>query len=161
MALHESGIATQEAAVQSLRRFLAEAGLRTNEFVLRDGSGLSRHDLLSPRGTVRLLQHMWRSEDRDAYLESLPVAGLDGTLGWRFRRTAARGRIRAKTGSMSHVLALSGYVSSSGGRTLAFAIFANNFGIAESSTRYLVDAIAAELIYPDPLPSAAGPGAAN
>ena len=161
VALHESGIATQEAAVQSLRRFLAEAGLRTNEFVLRDGSGLSRHDLLSPRGTVRLLQHMWRSEDRDAYLESLPVAGLDGTLDWRFRRTAARGRIRAKTGSMSHVLALSGYVSSSGGRTLAFAIFANNFGIAESSTRYLVDAIAAELIYPDPLPSAAGPGAAN
>ena len=161
VALHESGIATQEAAVQSLRRFLAEAGLRTNEFVLRDGSGLSRHDLLSPRGTVRLLEHMWESADRDAYLQSLPVAGLDGTLNWRFARTAARGRIRAKTGSMSHVLALSGYVSSHGGRTLAFAIFANNFGIAESSTRYLVDSIAAELVYPDPLPSGAGPEAAN
>ena len=62
---------------------------------------------------------------------------------------------------MSHVLALSGYVSSHGGRTLAFAIFANNFGIAASSSRYLVDSIAAELIYPDPLPSGAGPGAAR
>lgn len=158
VALHESGIATQEAAVQSLRRFLAEAGLRINEFVLRDGSGLSRHDLLSPRGTVRLLEHMWRSEDRDVYLESLPVAGLDGTLHWRFKGTAARGRIRAKTGSMSHVLALSGYVSSHGGQTLAFAIFANNFGIAQASTRYLIDAIAAELVYPDPSASETGPG---
>ena len=160
VALREAGIATQEAAIQSLRRFLAEAGLRTNEFVLRDGSGLSRHDLLSPRGTVRLLQHMWNSADREAYLQSLPIAGHDGTLGWRFQRTSARGRIRAKTGSMSHVLALSGYVSSHGERTLAFSIFANNFGIVQSSTRYLIDAIAAELIYPDPLqPSAASEAA--
>ncbi len=155
VALHEAGIATQEAAVRSLRKFLAEAGLRTNEFVLRDGSGLSRHDLLSPRGTVRLLEHMWNSADRDAYLRSLPVAGRDGTLAWRFRRTAASGRLRAKTGSLTHVLALSGYVSSQGGRTLAFSIFANNFGLAESSTRYLVDSIAAQLVHPDP-PARAG-----
>ena len=159
VALREAGVATQEAAVQSLRKFLAEAGLRTNEFVLRDGSGLSRHDLLSPRGTVRLLEHMWNSADREAYLQSLPIAGHDGTLNWRFKRTAAMGRIRAKTGSMSHVLALSGYVSSRDERKLAFAIFANNFGIVATSTRYLMDSIAAELVYPDPQPerTTAGP----
>ena len=157
VALREAGVATQEAAVQSLRRFLAEVGLRTNEFVLRDGSGLSRHDLLSPRGTVRLLEYMWKSADREAYLQSLPIAGHDGTLGWRFKRTPARGRIRAKTGSMSHVLALSGYVSGEGERTLAFSIFANNFGIVESSTRYLMDSIAAELIHTDPPPQASAP----
>lgn len=161
VALHEAGIATQEAAVQSLRSFLAEAGLRTNEFVLRDGSGLSRHDLLSPRGTVRLLEYMWNSADRETYLQSLPIAGHDGTLNWRFKRTPARGRIRAKTGSMSHVLALSGYVSSHDGRTLAFSIFANNFGLVETSTRYLVDSIAAELVYPDPLPGRTTPGPAH
>lgn len=146
VALQESGIGSQEAAVASMRRFLAEVGLGSTEFFLRDGSGLSRHNLVAPSATVRLLEYMWNSEDREAYVDSLPVAGHDGTLDWRFKRTAARGRIHAKTGSMSHVLALSGYARTVGGRTLAFAIFANNFGLASSSTRHLVDSIAAALV---------------
>lgn len=146
VALQESGVASQEAAVASMRRFLAEIGVRSGEFFLRDGSGLSRHNLLAPRGTVRLLEYMWRSDDREAYLNSLPVAAHDGTLDWRFRQAATRGRIRAKTGSMSHVLALSGYAEGASGETLAFAIFANNFGINSSSTRQLVDAIASTLV---------------
>lgn len=150
VALQESGVGSQEAATASMRRFLAEAGLRSGEFFLRDGSGLSRHNLLAPRGTVRLLEHMWRSDDREAYLNSLPVAGHDGTLDWRFRQVATRGRIRAKTGSMSHVLALSGYAEGTAGETLAFSIFANNFGINSSSTRQLVDAIASTLVRPGP-----------
>ena len=150
VALHESGIGSREAATASMRRFLAEAGLGSTEFFLRDGSGLSRHNLVSPAAMVRLLEHMWNLPEREAYLDSLPVAGRDGTLDWRFRRTAGEGRIRAKTGSMSHVLALSGYARASGGRTLAFAIFANHFGLASSSTRHLVDSIAAALARPEP-----------
>lgn len=146
VAFHEAGIGSQEAAVASMRRFLADAGIESSEFFLRDGSGLSRHNLVAPAATVRLLEYMWDTDDREAYLDSLPVAGVDGTLDWRFRRTAARGQIHAKTGSMSHVLALSGYARAVGGRTLAFAIFANNFGLASSSTRHLVDAIAAALV---------------
>ncbi len=149
VALQESGIGSQEASIDSLRRFLAAVGLSSGEFFLRDGSGLSRHNLLAPAATVRLLEFMWRSDDRDAFVASLPVAGHDGTLDWRFKRSAAYGRLRAKTGSMSHVLALSGYVSSDPGRTLAFSIFANNFGIVVTSTRHLMDAIAAELVKPD------------
>lgn len=150
VALQESGVGSQEAAVASMRRFLAEVGLRSGEFFLRDGSGLSRHNLLAPRGTVRLLEHMWRSDDREAYMNSLPVAGHDGTLDWRFRQVDTRGRIRAKTGSMSHVLALSGYVEGAAGETLAFSIFANNFGMNSSSTRQLVDAIASTLVRAGP-----------
>lgn len=146
VALQEAGIGSQEAAVASMRRFLADAGIGSGEFFLRDGSGLSRHNLVAPAATVRLLEFMWDTDDREAYLDSLPVAGLDGTLDWRFRRTAARGRIHAKTGSMSHVLSLSGYARAGAGRTLAFAIFANNFGLASSSTQYLVDSIAAALV---------------
>ena len=146
VALQEDGIGSQEAAVASMRRFLAEAGLGSAEFYLRDGSGLSRQNLVAPTAMVRLLEYMWNSPDREAYLDSLPVAGHDGTLDWRFRRTAARGRIHAKTGSMSHVLALSGYARTGGGSTLAFAIFANNFGLASSSARHLVDSIAAALV---------------
>ena len=150
VALQESGVGSREAAVESLRRFLAEAGLRTGEFALHDGSGLSRHNLLAPVATVRLLEYMWHSEDRAAYLDSLPVAGHDGTLHWRFQRGGARGRIRAKTGSMSHVLALSGYAEGVDGATYAFSIFANNFGMASSSTRKLVDSIANTLVLPGP-----------
>ncbi len=148
VAYQESGIGSQEAAVAAMRRFLAEVGLRSTEFYLFDGSGLSRHNLITPTATVRLLEFMWDSDSRDAYVDSLPVAGRDGTLDWRFRRTAARGRIHAKTGSMSHVLALSGYARSGDGKSYAFAIFANNFGLASSSTRRLVDAIAAALVKP-------------
>ena len=148
VALQESGVGSREAAVESLRRFLAEAGLRTGGFVLHDGSGLSRHNLVAPIATIRLLEYMWNSEDRETFLDSLPVAGHDGTLDWRFQRTAGRGRIRAKTGSMSHVLALSGYAQGTHGETYAFSIFANNFGMASSSTRKLVDSIATALVLP-------------
>ena len=148
VAYRESGIGSQEAAVASMRRFLAEVGLHTTEFYLFDGSGLSRHNTISPTAMVRLLTYMWSSSHRDTYVESLPIAGIDGTLDWRFQRTAARGRIHAKTGSMSHVLALSGYARAKDGRTYVFAIFANNIGLASSSTRRLVDAIAAALVRP-------------
>ncbi len=150
VALQESRVGSLEAAIVSLRRFLAEAGLRSGEFVLRDGSGLSRHNLVAPSATVRLLEYMWNSGDREAYLASLPVAGRDGTLDWRFQRSPARGRIRAKTGSMSHVLALSGYAVNPDGRTYAFSIFANNFGMSSSSTQQLVDRVAAALISASP-----------
>ena len=147
VAYREAGIGSWEAAIASLRKFLAEAGLGSGEHYLRDGSGLSRHNLVAPRATVRLLESMWDSPEREAYVDSLPVAGHDGTLDWRFRRSAARARIRAKTGSMSSVLALSGYAEADGGRTYAFSIFANNFGMSSSSTRHLIDSVAATIIH--------------
>lgn len=150
VAYRESGLGSREAAIESLQRLLAEAGVTPGSFHVRDGSGLSRHNLLTPDATVRLLEHMWHSEHRAEYLASLPVAGHDGTLDWRFQRSAARGRIHAKTGSMSSVLALSGYVRSVDGPTFAFSIFANNFGLASSSTRELVDSIAAALVQAGP-----------
>lgn len=148
VALQEAHIGSQEAAVASLRRFLASAGLESGAFIFRDGSGLSRHNLLAPTAAVGLLAHMWHSPHRDAYLASLPIAGLDGTLDWRFQRSPARGRVLAKTGSMSHVLALSGYVLNEHGPPYAFSIFANNFGLASSSTRQLMDLVVTALVRP-------------
>lgn len=146
VAYRESGIGTWEASAENLRRFLADAGLTSGEHYLRDGSGLSRHNLVAPSATVKLLEFMWNSPEREAYVDSLPVAGHDGTLDWRFRRSDARARIRAKTGSMASVLALSGYAEADGGRTYAFSIFANNFGMSSSSTRYLIDSVAAAIV---------------
>ena len=149
-ALHERNIAGIRSTVEELRDFLKEAGLAPGEYYLRDGSGLSRHNLVTPSGTVKLLAYMWNSPDRKTYLDSLPVAGRDGTLDWRFSRTPARGRILAKTGTMSHVTALSGYAAAADERAFAFSIYANNFGISTSYVRSLIDRIAAAIVTAPP-----------
>jgi D-alanyl-D-alanine carboxypeptidase/D-alanyl-D-alanine-endopeptidase (penicillin-binding protein 4) len=151
MLLREVGfvlrnVGSYEAGLEELQDFLKEAGLSDRDFEFLDASGLSRKDLVSPSGTVQLLAYMWGSPHRSEYLESLPVAGEDGTLDWRFSRTSARGRIRAKTGTMGHVTALSGYATTEDGRNLAFSIYVNNFSAATSYIRSLVDRIVVEMI---------------
>jgi D-alanyl-D-alanine carboxypeptidase/D-alanyl-D-alanine-endopeptidase (penicillin-binding protein 4) len=151
MLLREVGFVTRnvgssEAGLEELEDFLEAAGLNKREFEFVDACGLSRKDLVSPSGTVQLLAHMWNSPHRDEYVETLPVAGEDGTLDWRFSRTAARGRIRAKTGTLEHVTALSGYATTDDGRNLAFSIYVNNFSVAGSYIRSLVDRIVVAMI---------------
>lgn len=135
------GVGSHEAGIEEMRTFLKEAGLSPWEFFLSDASGLSRKDLVSPAATVKLLRHMWRSPLRDAYVESLATGGEDGTLDWRFSRSAAKSRISAKTGTLSHITALSGYATTLDGRRLAFSVFVNNFGVSTSYIRNLVDEI--------------------
>lgn len=135
------GVGSHEAGIEEMRTFLKEAGLSPWEFFLSDGSGLSRKDLVSPAATVKLLRHMWNSPLREAYVESLATAGEDGTLDWRFSRSTAKSRVSAKTGTLSHVTALSGYATTLDGRHLAFSIFVNNFGVSTSYIRNLVDQI--------------------
>ena len=89
---------------------------------------------------------MWGSPNRDVYLNSLPLAGVDGTLDWRFSRTIARGKIRAKTGTLTHATALAGYAETLDGHNLAFALFVNNFGVSTSYIRNLADQIVVELM---------------
>lgn len=151
------GLGSREAGQQELRVFLREAGLKPSEFFLRDASGLSRHDLVSPAGTVQLLRHMWQSELRKPYLDSLPLAGEDGTLDWRFSKSAARGKIRAKTGTLTHVTALSGYAFTDDGRNLAFSILVNNFGAPTSYIRSVVDDICLQMLLPLSAPASSGP----
>jgi D-alanyl-D-alanine carboxypeptidase/D-alanyl-D-alanine-endopeptidase (penicillin-binding protein 4) len=135
------GVGSHEAGIEEMRTFLREAGLSPWEFFLSDASGLSRKDLVSPAATVKLLRYMWNSPNRDVYVDSLATAGEDGTLDWRFSRSRAKGRVRAKTGTLSHVTALSGYATTLDGRELAFSVFVNNFGVSTSYVRNLVDGI--------------------
>jgi D-alanyl-D-alanine carboxypeptidase/D-alanyl-D-alanine-endopeptidase (penicillin-binding protein 4) len=155
MLLREVGyvmrnVGSADAGLAELDRFLVEAGLSRREFDFTDASGLSRKDLVSPGGTVQLLAHMWNSPHRADYVQTLPLAGEDGTLDWRFSRTAARGRIRAKTGTLTHVTALSGYATTEDNRNLAFSVYVNNFGLANSYIRTLVDRIVVALVEPRP-----------
>lgn len=116
---------SSETGLDVLNRFAFEAGISPDEFYFADGSGLSRKALLAPEAVIEILEHMARSSHFDDYLDSLPVAGADGTLSGRLERTAADGSIHAKTGTITHVNALSGYMELPSGEQLAFSIFGN------------------------------------
>lgn len=102
-----------------------------------DGSGLSRSNHTTPRQVVQLLTGMDASEVADAFERSLAVAGRNGTLSKRMRRTPAQGRCRAKTGTLSNVSALAGFCDTTGGERVAFAFLMN--GVWPGSARALQD----------------------
>ena len=135
------GVGSFEAGLAELKAFLLEADLKPWEFKFKDASGLSRQNLITPAGTVKLLTHMWDSPHGNLYRKSLAVAGEDGTLDWRFSRTRARGRIQAKTGTLSNVTALSGFAVTDDDRDLAFSVYVNNIGVSTSYIRRLVDQV--------------------
>jgi D-alanyl-D-alanine carboxypeptidase/D-alanyl-D-alanine-endopeptidase (penicillin-binding protein 4) len=114
------------SGASSARAWLTAAGLNSGEFRQVDGSGLSRMDLISAASFVRLLDAMSRQRDFSLWYNALPIAGLDGTLRNRMKSTVAAGNCHAKTGSLSHVSALSGYVTDHDGKTILFSILMNN-----------------------------------
>ena len=109
-----------------MKSFLAEAGIDAGGYNLMDGSGLSRLDLVTPATVLKLLRYMYDSPVREKWISILPVAAQDGTLSSRFGATAAAGRVYAKTGTLSHVSALSGYLQRPDGTWVAFRILVNN-----------------------------------
>lgn len=110
-----------------IKNFLQQqTGINLQNAVLTDGSGLSREDLLTPEQTVGLLRFLHdRFPLSYEYISALPVAGQDGTLQRRFRKPTQQGLLRAKTGTMTGIMSLSGYLYTSNGHTLAFSIFIN------------------------------------
>ena len=145
MLLREVGraarnIGSREAGLEELRAFLSEAGVDSADYHWRDGSGLSRLNLVTPRAVVQLLRYMYESAQRENWISLLPIAGEDGTLRTLMSGSRAAGRIRAKTGTLSHVTALSGYASRDSG-TLAFSILVNNYQGPASGARGIVDKI--------------------
>lgn len=106
-------------------RLLQRAGIAPDEVHLEEGSGLSRSNRVSPAATVALLRFMARNAHQRVWKESLPLAGVDGTLRRRFQTGRAHRSVRAKTGSLRGVHALGGYVTTAGGEEWVFAIYAN------------------------------------
>jgi serine-type D-Ala-D-Ala carboxypeptidase/endopeptidase (penicillin-binding protein 4) len=108
--------------------FYASAGVSPDDVIQTDASGLSRHDLVTPRAIVALLSFAQQQPWFQTYYNSLPVAGVDGTLEDRMKNTLAAGRIHAKTGSVEHVRTLSGFAEAPSGRRLIFSFLSNNQG---------------------------------
>jgi D-alanyl-D-alanine carboxypeptidase/D-alanyl-D-alanine-endopeptidase (penicillin-binding protein 4) len=106
--------------------FYAAAGIPPGDVIQTDGSGLSRHDLVTPRAIVALLKYAQSQSWFAPYYASLPVAGVDGTLETVMKNTLSAGRIHAKTGSIEHVRTRSGYADTAAGRRLLFSFMSNN-----------------------------------
>ncbi len=119
---------TEGAGLEEMAKFLVEAGIPANTALLDDGSGLSRSCLVTPAASVRLLTYMSHHRAKVAFLDALPVAGVDGTLRNRFTGTQAAGNARAKTGSLRYVDTISGYVTTQAGEKLVFSVMLNNYG---------------------------------
>lgn len=119
------GKGTAEAGREAELEFLEKAGADIAAVSISDGSGLSRLNYISPANLVRVLSYMHRHKHSKVFADSLPVAGVDGTLKSRMKGTSAAGKVRAKTGYLSRVRALSGYATTKSGETLAFSILMN------------------------------------
>jgi D-alanyl-D-alanine carboxypeptidase/D-alanyl-D-alanine-endopeptidase (penicillin-binding protein 4) len=123
----ESDSSTEQAGVAEMRKFLRLAGIDPGLALLDEGSGLSRACLVTPGATVKLLRFVSHHRHRDAFIDALPIAGVDGTLRNRFKGTPAEGNVRAKTGSLGYVDTLSGFLTDAGKEKLIFSIMLDNY----------------------------------
>lgn len=142
-----TGPGTTARGARAVSALVAKAGAGDPAASLRlaDGSGLSRLDLVTPRALAGLLAYLADTQRAGvnvsrAFGDALPVGGVDGTLRNRFKNTPAQNVVRAKTGSLSGVSALSGYVTTKAGEPLVFSILMNNVLAGTSAARRAQDA---------------------
>lgn len=122
----ETGEGSSSAGVEVVQETLSTLGVETN-FDMVDGSGLTRYNLISARHIADVLEGMTKHAAYQEYLDSLPIAGVDGTLKNRMKGTAAENNARAKTGTLTGVSSLSGYVQTKDGQKLVFSIVINGY----------------------------------
>jgi D-alanyl-D-alanine carboxypeptidase/D-alanyl-D-alanine-endopeptidase (penicillin-binding protein 4) len=131
-----------EEGTRVVRQFMVDAGVDNDDFFLYDGSGMSPEDEITPRAFTRLLSYASQQSWGAAWRQTLPVAGVDGTLDNRFKNSRFKGRLWAKTGTLNEVNALSGYLSADSGRTLAFSILVNEHRPDDDAAQQAIDRIA-------------------
>lgn len=124
--------ASAKHARQVITKLIEKLGLPSSAYHIADGSGLSLYNYLSPELEVALLRYAWSKESiRKPLYVSLPIAGRDGTLSKRMKRTVAEGNVHAKTGTLKGVTTLAGYCTAANGHMLCFAIM--NQGVLKTS----------------------------
>ena len=132
---------TAQTGLDVVKTTLTQLGVDPSGYAIVDGSGLSRHNLVSPEAIAQTLIAMARSPLASFYRASLPVAGISGTLENRFLNTPAQGIVQAKTGTVSGVVALSGYIDAPNYEPLVFSIIVNQSDLPAATLRQAVDEI--------------------
>lgn len=136
---------SSDLGLDAVKMFLTGIGVAPDGIIQHDGSGLSRHNLITPSAVVQLYTYMSRQSCFALdWRNSLTIGGVDGTLASRFRGTAAAGNIRGKTGTIDQVSALSGYVTTAGGEQLVLSIVVNGVNVPKDRTA-LIDEIVVNL----------------
>jgi len=154
-------ITTERWGIRAMQQLLERIGIAPTASMIEEGTGLSRRNLATPNAMARLLTFLASQPYAATVQSALPIAGVDGTLQWRMRNTPAQNNVHAKTGSMSLVHALAGYVTTADGERLAFAIMLNNYNPPPGApgASHDLDAIAVMLAglhqRPGPSPAAA------
>jgi D-alanyl-D-alanine carboxypeptidase/D-alanyl-D-alanine-endopeptidase (penicillin-binding protein 4) len=141
---------TASASLSNVRETLTKWGVSPDLYVARDGSGLSRNDYLAPDALIGVLTQMWQDpKHREPFRSALPQAAVSGSLANRMKNTAAAERVWAKTGSMSNVRSLSGYLMTADNEPLVFAFMATGFRVPMSQIDVAIDEALVRLVrYP-------------
>lgn len=138
---------TSSASLVNVRETLTNWGVSPDLYVTRDGSGLSRNDYIAPDALVSVLTQMWRDpKHREPFRAALPQSAVSGSLANRMKDSPAAGRVWAKTGSMSNVRSLAGYVTTIDNEPLVFAFMATGFRVPMSQIDVAMDAALARLV---------------
>jgi D-alanyl-D-alanine carboxypeptidase/D-alanyl-D-alanine-endopeptidase (penicillin-binding protein 4) len=131
---------TVAAARQAARETFSAWGIPNDAYVMNDGSGLSRYDYVTADTMATLLAHVWKDERlRGPFVAALPIAARDGTLSSRMRGTTLDSHVQAKTGTISNVRALSGFLETKTGEKLVFSMIANNFTASSAQIDAIVE----------------------
>ena len=136
---------TNDQALDGIKQRLLSWGIQADAFQLVDGSGLSRRDVIAPEALLQVLVRMFDPSGTSAWMNALPIAGVDGTLAARMKGTPGENNVRAKTGTMSNVRSLAGYATTRSGEPVAFAAIVNNFEGTGAQANAALDAIAVRL----------------
>ncbi len=134
-----------ENGIRGINQLFNKMGINENGVKIVDGSGLSRYNLVTPKQIVNLLIYMFKSDQFENFYNSLPIAGYDGTLIDRMKKTNVQKKVRAKPGYMENVKSLSGYVQTNDDELLAFSIIVNNFLVPSNLVNYIQDNICLRL----------------
>jgi len=139
--MDRSGKITTKDGIKVEKEFLSSIGIDTDRMFIKDGSGLSRHNLVTVNQIASILKYMYTSKNWEIFKESLPVGGVDGTVKNRLKGSNAKGHVFAKTGYVGHVRALSGFVEAQNGKTYVFSVIANHYPVPTSAINNLQDNI--------------------
>lgn len=141
LGLERTGVGIADSGAAVVTRQLREWGVDSSGVVVYDGSGLSRHDLVSPETMVKILVAMQRDTAFRVFYDGLPIAGVDGTIRTRMVGTPAANNLRAKTGTIEFVRSLSGYVTNADNDRLVFSFLSNHFTVPVSQITRVQDAV--------------------
>jgi serine-type D-Ala-D-Ala carboxypeptidase/endopeptidase (penicillin-binding protein 4) len=145
IGLERTGVGSADSGARVVRDQLVAWGARPDGFIVRDGSGLSRHNVIAPETIIRVLDAIRSDTAFAVFYAALPIAGVDGTIANRMRGTRAAGNVHAKTGSIDLARSLSGYVTTAGGRLLLFSVLCNNYTTTSAEVTGTADRILARI----------------